>query len=279
MFRIRYLLQPVALALALALALPAAASDRQRIEKESDIPRFSYPIADPLETVVRDKAAFVRVTQQVRADMESVLAKYDIADKSSQRQFLSSLVQMDFLSGNIDAALAGAEAVRALEEKPADKLLSDLRLRAMVAAAKQTGGINTPAYFDAVAKSIRQELDTLPFEVIANDIRNYKAGAELIGEGRIFDQVRDVFQATLNKTGALSSDFAPALISARYALEAVIPLKQTLVATYTAYLNQHKVERVDIRVARDFKLAPTCPYKTVNVAVWDSGVDAKLFSG
>jgi subtilisin family serine protease len=265
--------------LALALALPAGAADRQRIEKEADIPRFSYAIADPLEMVVRDKATFVRVTQQVRADMESVLAKYDIADKSSQRQFLSSLVQMDFLSGNYDAALAGAVAVRALEEKPADKLLSGLRLRAMVAAAKQTGGINTPAYFDAVAKSIRKELDALPFDVIANDVRNYKASAELIGEGRIFGQVRDVLQATLNKTGALSSDFAPALINARYALETAIPLKQTLVTTYTAYLDQHKVEKVDIWAARDVKLAPTGPYKTVNVAVWDSGVDSKLFPG
>jgi hypothetical protein len=279
MFRIHYLLQPAALALALALALPAGAADRQRIEKEADIPRFSYAIADPLEMVVRDKATFVRVTQQVRADMESVLAKYDIADKSSQRQFLSSLVQMDFLSGNYDAALAGAVAVRALEEKPADKLLSGLRLRAMVAAAKQTGGINTPAYFDAVAKSIRKELDALPFDVIANDVRNYKASAELIGEGRIFGQVRDVLQATLNKTGALSSDFAPALINARYALETAIPLKQTLVTTYTAYLDQHKVEKVDIWAARDVKLAPTGPYKTVNVAVWDSGVDSKLFPG
>ncbi len=279
MFRIHYVLQAAALALALALGLPAGAADRQRIEKEADIPRFSYAIADPLEMVVRDKATFVRVTQQVRADMESVLAKYDIADKSSQRQFLSSLVQLDFLSGNFDAALAGAEAVRALEDKPADKLLSGLRLRAMVAAARQTGGINTPAYFDAVSTSIRKELDGLPFDVIANDVRNYKAGAELIGEGRIFGQVRDVLQATLNKTGALSSDFAPALISARYALETVIPLKQTLVTTYTAYLNQHRVEKVDIWAARDVKLAQTGPYKTVNVAVWDSGVDSKLFPG
>lgn len=277
MSRIHPLLQPTALALVLALTLPILAADKQRIDKEADIPRFSYPITDPLENVVRDKASFERVIQPVRADMESVLAKYDIADKSSQRQFLSNLAQLDFLSGNYDAALAGAEAVRALEEKPADKLLSGLRVRAMVAAAKQTGGVNTTAYFEAVAKTLRKELDALPFEVIANDIRRYKAGAELIGEGRILGSVRDVLQATLNKTGALSSDFAPNLISARYALETILPLKQTLVTTYTAYLDQHKVEKPDIWLARDVKLPKTGPYHTVNVAVWDSGVDTKLF--
>ena len=278
MYCIHHLLRPVSLALALALAVPVLAADKQRIDKEADIPRFSYTIADPLENVVRDKAIFLRVTQQIRSDMESVLAKYDIADKSSERQFLGSLVQLDFLAGNYDAALAGAEAVRALEEKPADKLLSGLRLRAMVAAARQTGGINSPAYFDAVSKSIRKELDALPFEVIANDIKNYKASAELMGEGRIIGNVRDVLQATLNKTGALSSDFAPGLISARYALETALPLKQTLAATYTAYLDQHKVDKADIWAARDVKLPETGPYKTVNVAVWDSGVDTRLFS-
>lgn len=277
MSRTHPLLQPTALALVLALSLPILAADKQRIDKEADIPRFSYPITDPLENVVRDKASFERVIQPVRADMESVLAKYDIADKSSQRQFLSDLAQLDFLSGSYDAALAGAEAVRALEEKPADKLLSGLRVRAMVAAAKQTGGVNTTGYFEAVAKTLRKELDALPFEVIANDIRRYKAGAELIGEGRILGSVRDVLQATLNKTGALSSDFAPNLISARYALEAILPLKQTLVTTYTAYLDQHKVEKPDIWLARDVKLPKTGPYHTVNVAVWDSGVDTKLF--
>lgn len=279
MKRIHHLLRPTAIVLALAFALPAMAADKQRIDKEADIPRFSYAIADPLESVVRDKAIFARVTQQVRADMESVLANYTIADKSSERQFLGSLVQLDFLAGNYEAALAGAEAVRALEEKPADKLLSGLRLRAMVAAAKQTGGINTPAYFEVVATTIRKELDALPFDLIANDIKNYKAGAELMGEGRIIGNVRDVLQATLNKTGALSSDFAPGLISARYALETALPLKQTLVTTYTAYLDQHKVEKTDIWAARDVKLPASGPYKTVNVAVWDSGVDTRLFPG
>lgn len=276
---IPHLLRPAAIVMALSFALPALAADKQRIDKEADIPRFSYTIADPLESVVRDKAIFARVTQQIRSDMESVLAKYEIADKASVRQFRGSLVQMDFLAGDYDAALAGAEAVRALEEKPADKLLSGLRLRAMVAAAKQTGGINTPAYFEAVSRAIRKELDALPFDVIANDIKNYKAGAELMGEGRVIGNVRDVLQATLNKTGALSSDFAPGLIGARYILETALPLKQTLVTTYTEYLDRHKVEKTDIWAGRDVKLPETGPYKTVNVAVWDSGVDTKLFPG
>jgi len=277
MSRIHHLLQPSILTLALALAFPALAADKQRIDKQADLPRFSYAIAEPLENVVRDNAIFARVMAPVRADMESVLAKYDIADKSSRRQYLNSLMQLDFLAGNYDAVLTRAEEVRALEDKPANKLLSGLRIRAMANAAKQAGGINNPAYFEAVAKAIRSELDAMPFDVVSNDVKRYKAAAETMGEGRVVGNVRDVLQATLNKSGTLSSDFSPDLIVARYNLATTLPLKRTLVSTYTDYLNLHKVEKADMWAARDVVLASNGPYKIVNVAVWDSGVDTSLF--
>ena len=119
-----HLLRPSMLALSLALALPAFAADKIRIEKQADIPRFSYAITEPLETVVRDKLAFAKATEKIRADMESVLSQYDIADKASQRAYLSAIVQLDFLKGNYDAALSGVEQVRALEpERLQERLL------------------------------------------------------------------------------------------------------------------------------------------------------------
>ena len=274
---LRGYLKPALLALSLMAALPVMAADKVRIEKQADIPVFNYAISEPLVTVVQDKAVFTKVVAKIREDMESVLAKYDIADKASQRQLLGSLTQLNFLAGQYDAAIASADAMRALEEKPADKLLSGLRLRAMVAAAKETGAVNTPAYFTAVSKAIRKELDGYTYTVIANDIKSYKASAEVIGEGRILGGVKDVLQATLDKSGALSSDLAPGLINARYALETAVPLKQTLIQTYTAYLDANKVEKADIWAARDVTLPPAGAFKPVIVAVWDSGVETRLF--
>ncbi|MCF8168724.1 MAG: S8 family serine peptidase [Rhodoferax sp.] len=270
--------RPILMALALASAFCVSAADKRRIEKEADIPRFSYAIAEPLETVVRDKSLFAKAANQIRLDMESVLATYDMADKSSERQYLGSLMQLEFLLGNYDAALALSEKMRALEEKPSDKLLSGLRLRAMVAAAKETGSLNTPDYFEAVGRSIRKELDGYPFAVISNDIKRYKASSEIAGEGRVIGSVRDVLQTTLNKNGGvLSSDLAPELISARYALETAIPLKQTLIATYSGYLEKNRVEKLDIWAARNVTLPASGKFKPVRIAVWDSGVDTKLF--
>ncbi len=99
MFRTSGYFKPTVLTLALALALPALAADKLRIDKEADIPRFTYKVTDPLESVVRDKVLFAKVTAPVRADMESVLAKYDM---------LTKLAGMEPCSGSIATPAAPA---------------------------------------------------------------------------------------------------------------------------------------------------------------------------
>jgi len=256
----------------------SVAAEKQRIEKESDLPRFSYKISEPLEKIVKDKTLFAKTTVKIRADMEGVLEKYEIADKASHRQYLESLMLLDFLLENYDEALVKSEKVRALEEKPADKLLAALRLRAMVAAVKKTGSLNTPEYFELVKQFIDKEISAYSYTVIANDIKSMKASAEVIGEGRLLGGVKDVLQKTVDKNGGnLSSDLAEVLINVRYSLETALPLKKTLIATYGAYLDRNKIEKADIWAARNIALSATGNYQPVNVAVWDSGVDGKLF--
>ena len=266
------------LIISMAMAGMSVAAEKQRIEKEADLPRFSYKISEPLEKIVKDKALFAKTTVKIRADMEGILEKYEIADKASHRQYLETLMCLDFLLGNYDEALAKSEKVRALEEKPADKLLSSLRLRAMVAAVKKTGTLNTPEYFEQVSQFIDKEISGYPYTLISNDIKDYKASAEVIGEGQLLGSVKDVLQKTVNKNGSnLSSELAADLIFVRYALETALPLKKTLIATYGAYLDRNKVEKADIWAARNIALSATGNYQPVNVAVWDSGVDSKLF--
>lgn len=187
---------------------------------------------------------FISTTQKIRADIQSILDQYDIADKASQRQYITTLMSLDFLLGNYDEALSKSEMVRALEEKPADKLLSALRLRAMAAAAKKTGSINTPEYFALVGKEITKQLDSYPYSVIANDIKSYKASAELMGEGPLLGGVKDVLQKTVDKNGGnLSLELASELIYIRYALETTLPLKKTLISVYTAYLEKTRSKK------------------------------------
>ena len=254
----------------------AAAQARPRIEKAADLPRFSYKFDAKLDDVVRSAERFEPFAAALRRDTESVLSGYDIADKATQRELLGTLAALDVLAGRYDGALARLDEVRALEDKPADQLISGLRLRAVATAAK-SHAIGSPGYAQAVAEYIQRELAPLPFAVIENDIKGAKARAELMGEGMALGRVRETLQPIVDANGALSSDFAPGLVGARLTLVAMLPLKQTLVDTYGAYLAAHRVVKPDIWAAREMTLPPLPAGRRVMVGIWDSGVDTRLY--
>ena len=263
----------VALSMATSVAF---AQEKKRVEKAADLPRFSYTIDGRLEDTVRDDTRFKAFAQAYRRDTESVLAAYDIQDKATLRQMLGSLVQLDFLEGRDQAALARSAEVKALQDKPSDKLLSGLQLEAVIAASKAVGDRSLPAYRAKVGELIDAKLEPLPFEVVQNEVRELKAGVETASESLAIGYLREVLQPTVDKSGGrLSSEFAPAIVGVRYRLKTTLPLKDTLVATYGAYLDRHKVTKQDIWAARSVELPPGGT--PVVVGIWDSGTDITLY--
>jgi subtilisin family serine protease len=262
--------------------IPAYAADtpsagKPRIEKAADLPRFTYEVPGSLEEYVRSADRFASLSAALRRDTESALARYEIADKATQRDLIGLMAVLDYLDGRYDSALARADQVRQLQEKPADRLLSGLQLRAMASAAKQHP-LGSDAWKAAVADAIARELSPLPFDVIANDIRRAKAGAETIGEGLVMGQVRGALQPVADAGGGkLSNEFASGLARARFALLNLVPLRTALVDVFTRYLDAHKIEKPDIWAQRDVVLPASGPYRPVTLAVWDSGVDTALF--
>jgi hypothetical protein len=268
------------MAAVLTLAAPAFAQTpaaKPRIEKAADLPRFTYKLDAKVEEVVRSKERFAAFATQVRRDVESVLAGYEIPDKSTQRDLLSQLAALDFLDGQYERTLERVEQIRALQDKPADKLLSGLRLRAMARAAK-AHGVGGEAYVRAVGEAIAKDIAPMPRDVVENGIKEAKAGAETMGEGRLVGYLREAVQPVVDANGgALSSDFTPALVNIRLSITSVLPLKATLVDTYSAWLNANKVSKPDIWAARDVTLPANPAAKPVVIAVWDSGTDTSLF--
>ena len=266
----------LAVVLALATGL-AAAQTKPRIDKAADLPRFSYKIDGKVEDVVRSPERFAPFAAAVRRDTESVLAGYDISDKSTRRGLINLLATLDYLDGRYDNAMTRMAEFRALQDKPSDRLIAGHRLKAMAAAAKANGPAGD-AYRRAVAEAMQRELAPLPYATIENDIKGAKANAELIGEALILGQVREVMQPIVDQSGSLSSDFAPGVVNARFALTAFLPLKQTMIDTYGTYLAGHPMQKTDIWAARDVSLQLAQTRGPVVIAVWDSGVDTKLFA-
>jgi subtilisin family serine protease len=262
---------------ALALAGGAHAQEKKRIEKAADMPRFTYKVDGRLDEIVQNDAKFKAFANDLRRDTESVLAQYDIADKAMLRQELGVILRLDYLEGRYDDALKIAARVRDLEEKPADKLLSGLTIRAMIGAERKVGNRTSDAYRAEVNRLISADLAEIPYEVVQNEIKEGKAGAEILSEALALGYIREAMQPTVDQAGALSSDLAPALVNARYRIVAILPLKDTLVSTYVTYLAAHKVDKPDIWAARDTTVPADKGGKPVNIAIWDSGVDTALF--
>ena len=255
----------------------ATAQTKPRIEKAADLPRFTYKIDGSVEALVRDDARFRGFATQVRHDTESILGGYQIDDRATLRQLEGELAQLDYLDGNYDAALARAARLRELQDKPAEKLMAGLQLRSMIAAQRKAGDRTSEAYRSETGRLIGAELAQMPYEVVQNEVREAKASAEIGSEALTLGYLQNVIQPTVDKAGALSSDLAPVVVNARYRLVATLPLKQKLIAAYSGYLAAHKVDKPDIWAARDIALPPGKPYATVNLAVWDGGVDTSLF--
>ena len=268
----------VVCALGIAIA-PAYAQPRPKIEKAADLPRFTYKIDGRVEDVVRDASKFKPFAAEVRRDTESVLAKYQIDDRATLRQLESELALLDYLDGNYGEALKRAARIQELQDKPAEKLLSGMQLRAMIDAQRKEGSNISEAYRKEVGRLMAADLAKMPYAIVQNEVKEAKAGAEISSEALMLGYVRNVIQPTVDKTGSLSSDLAPTIVNARFRLVAALPLKDTLVAAYGAYLAAHHVEKPDIWAARDVTLPPGRPYAHVNIGIWDSGVDLSLFPG
>ena len=81
------------------------------------------------------------------------------------------------------------------------------------------------------------DLAAMPFAVVQNEVCELKASSELMGDSLIMGNLRERLQPMVDQSGSLSSDFAPDLVSARYALAVTLPLKQTSIDVFTKYLD------------------------------------------
>ena len=225
---------------------------------------------------MRDREKFAPFGTELRRNVDSVLAGNDIPDKATQRDLITQLAILDFLDGRHDLALLRAEQVRALQDKPADKLMSGLRLRAAATAARSQP-VGSEAWKKATGDIMARELAAMPFAVVQNEVRELKASSELLGDALVVGNLRERLQPIVDQSGRLSSDFAPGLLSARYALTVSLPLKQTSIEVFSKYLDAHQVAKQDIWAARDVTLQPGEGQGPVRMAVWDSGTQTRLF--
>ena len=263
---------------ALGTSQALAAGAKIKIAGQSDLPRFSYAVSGSASQLVEaDAATFDAFAAKVRADIDSTLANYDIADPSTVRRLLGVELDLQELAGDDAAALKTVDALRALEEKPAGRLLGYLYSRARLQAALDAGGHSGTAYEQAFRKRYRADVADLPWALVQDGIKSGYATSRLNSRAATLGDVATELDPAVARSGALDAPEAWALIAARNNLRSSLPLSLARSEVLHDYIATHDVARPDIWAAREVTLSSADRLTPVNVAIWDSGIDTTIF--
>ncbi|MDX2110848.1 MAG: S8 family serine peptidase [Verrucomicrobiota bacterium] len=267
------------LLLALVASLPAIAaepaSDKIQVNNIDQLPRFNYASTGSGTELVTDAAKFAPLAAQVRADIEGVLAKYDIADKPTLRDYLGTLVALDMLEGKYDEAEKRIQMIRALQDKPADKLTAYLSAEAIVQTLRK--GLEPAPSLTVFQSQYTGLINPLPWDVVQDNIEQTKGSWEIRSKNFYLGLVKETVDPAIAKTGQLSGDIARTIVNVRYQSEVILPFKEGMITVLDNYINANRKEKADIWAARDVDISKEPNLSPVVIAIWDSGVDTALF--
>ena len=251
---------------------------KKKVNGQTDLPRFTYAVQrSASELVQADDATFNGFAEKVRGDLDSIFRDYDIADKSTMRELLTAKLDLQELAGEYEPALATVDAIRALEEKPAQKLLSNLSTRAMLQAAIEAKSTSGTAFDQAFSRHYQQAIEPLPWQVVQDSIKAQYAGARLASSARELAFVKEELDPAVQKSGALDNNNAWDLVGVRNNLRWGLAVAPSRAAVLKRYIAAHNAPKPDIWAAREVTLSKDESSKPVLVAIWDSGIDISLF--
>ncbi|MBU0517880.1 S8 family serine peptidase, partial [bacterium] len=251
-----------------------AAAEKIKIEKADDLPKHSYKIEMKVVDLLADEAAFKQFMNEVKADIEADLKKYEIEDKTTLKGFYANLGTIAFIEGRYQDYLKFLDMRLELEDKESAKLTKGLFTRAYINVLK-SGAEDTHRAFQ---KEYKAMVEKLPFETVQSDLESSKGSAEIVSENLILGMVNDVVQPSLDKNnGEMDKDLANSIIGRYFTLNYYIPYKDDVLAVLTAHLDANKVVKPDIWDAREVTLTKKDKGNDVIVGIWDAGVDAEVY--
>lgn len=271
------LLPLILVAAGLASVLPLRAQDpvsRIRIESADQLPRHTYPVPESATALVEDDVQFAALAAKLEADLKADLAKYEIGDRSTRKEYYSMLGSLALIQGDYDAALAYSDSARAIEDKPALQALSGTLERALAAAAQAPESDREEVFEDA----FRKEISALPYDLVQAELKTLKVGPEIWSPGFLLGLVQGQVEPAA-QSGEISRELTKMVVFARLYFEVLQPFQDKMLEVLDETIAAHTVEKPDIWAARGVSLEGRNALTPVIVAIWDTGVDVALYDG
>lgn len=253
-------------------------SDSKTIKSIDDLPRFTYEVPSTLTDLVTSEEQFSNFASRFREDIESVLKTYEIADKTTLKNYLRVLESLDMLEGNFDRAITKIDKIREIEDKPSKKLMIGIIDKAIVKAERNVGREDKSTFKKTFSQYLSDAISELPWEVIQEEIEETRGRRmEFLSENVLLGVVKVEFEPAVEKTHQISGDVAEQIIGIRYALQIQLPLKNEIISVYDKYIKENRVVKPDIWKEREVVLREEENLNDVVIAIWDTGVDVEVF--
>jgi len=262
-------------ATASATTAPAAAASRQPITRADQLPRRNITLDKlPSEYLALPLGDLLAMGAQLEEAVKSDLARYDIQDPSTLRSYYSAMATLAQLRGDWAAVPGWTAKSRALQEKVGGQLTAGLLTDLL---SQQRLEKRDAAWLRA---EVEKRYAALPWADVQESIKSGKGGAETYNPELVLGAFRSQIDA-MAKNGQMvvPESIGLAIISSRLQAELFGPNKTAIVAGLQAVIdaNTRTVARADIWTPSTFAIPAEAKATPVVVAVWDSGVDMKLF--
>jgi len=259
--------------LALMLAVGGFAQDKIRIEKLDDLPRYTYTVDGLATDLVVDRDAVLELAMQVKKDLQHDLDTYEIEDPTTLKGYYANLGTIALIEKDWDTYLMYLEMRRELEDKEAARLTTGMFMESYVTAVRSGDDIGP-----VLRRELTMRVNTLPYDVVGDDIKQSKGTSEIITENLIKGSLDASVQPVIDgSNGEVSKDIATGLIGAYTTIHYYVPNKDIVTEVYKAYLDANATEKDDIWADRDFDLPEGQDVESVVIGIWDSGVDTEIF--
>ena len=221
------------------------AQDRPLISKKDDLPRHSYSIGMQAVDLYlpENRASLMALAAQLRADIESDLASYNIQDANTLQGFYADLGSVALMEKRWQDYLDLLDKRRELETKLANKLTMGL-LGEAVAKAHLMEADDVSAQVKVI---LENRLSELPYATVQDNLKSTKGSSEILSRALVLGSIESGVQPVLDNTnGEMSYDIAARLVGSVFTLDHFIPLAGMVGQIYGDVIAANKIEKQDI---------------------------------
>jgi hypothetical protein len=227
------------LAALLLLAVPASAQqsgeeERVRIESADQLPRHTYLVPESATKLVEDDAQFGIFAETLEADLRSDLARYEITDRSTLKEYFGTLGSLALIEGDYASAVIYAERIRSIEDKPALRILAGTLERALAEAAAVPVTYQELEFEDAY----RRIISGLPYEQVQAELKALMGMTEIMSPDITLGLVLYHVEPAA-KSGEISRELANLVVQARLTIEVLEPFREEMIAVLGETITAH----------------------------------------